>query len=142
MTQGADDTRSVVIEKTFPHSPEKLWRALTDPSLLSQWLLSNDFAPEIGRDFQFRTEPMQNWDGVIECKVLVVEPLKRLSYTWRALGLESVVLFTLTAHDGGTSLRMEHSGFRADQNAAFHGAQYGWRKFLGNLEGLLNEEVR
>lgn len=142
MTQGADDTRSVVIEKTFPHSPEKLWRALTDPSLLSQWLLSNDFAPEIGRDFQFRTEPVQNWDGVIECKVLVVEPLKRLSYTWRALGLESVVLFTLTAHDGGTSLRMEHSGFRADQNAAFHGAQYGWRKFLGNLEGLLNEEVR
>lgn len=142
MTQGADDTRSVVIEKTFPHSPEKLWRALTDPSLLSQWLLSNDFAPEIGRDFQFRTEPVQNWDGVIECKVLVVEPLKRLSYTWRALGLESVVLFTLTAHDGGTSLRMEHSGFRADQNAAFHGAQYGWRKFLGNLEGLLSEEVR
>ena len=89
-------TRTVVIERVFPHPPEKLWRALTENSLVAQWMLKNDFEPVVGRRFQFRSEPMQQWDGVIDCEVLVVDPLKRLSYSWGALGLDSVVLFTLT----------------------------------------------
>jgi uncharacterized protein YndB with AHSA1/START domain len=136
-TQTAEGTRSVVIERGFPHPPEKLWRALTDSSLIAQWLLKNDFEPEVGRAFQFLNEPVPNWDGVIDCKVLVLDPLKRISYTWRALGLDSVVLFTLTPTDGGTRVRMEHSGFRTDQEAAYKGANYGWQKFLGNLEKIL-----
>jgi uncharacterized protein YndB with AHSA1/START domain len=78
-----------------------------------------------------------NWDGVIDCEVLIVEPLKQLSYTWSALGLDSVVLFTLTSGETGTDLRMEHSGFRPEQQPAYQGANYGWQKFLGNLEQLL-----
>jgi uncharacterized protein YndB with AHSA1/START domain len=140
MNQLAEDTRSVVIERSFQHPLAKIWRALTDSSLLAQWLLKNDFEPEVGKAFQFRNEPVQNWDGIIDCQVLVVEPLKRLSYSWRAFGLESVVLFTLTPIDGGTDLRMEHSGFRADQTAAYQGAQYGWQSFLRNLEGVLSKE--
>lgn len=142
MNESEEQTRSVVIEKMFAHAPEKLWRALTEPALLTQWLLTNDFLPEIGREFQFRNEPVGGWDGVIDCKVLEVEPLQRLAYSWRALGLESRVEFTLTRVDGGTQLRMEHSGFRATQQAAYQGAQYGWQRFLGNLERLLDEEAR
>jgi uncharacterized protein YndB with AHSA1/START domain len=78
-----------------------------------------------------------NWNGIIECEVLVVEPMKRLSYSWGTLGLESVVLFTLTPADGGTQVRMEHSGFSADQQAAYKGAQYGWQRFLGELEKVV-----
>lgn len=130
-------TRTLVIERTFPHPPEKLWRALTENKLLAQWLMDNDFEPALGHKFQFRSQPMPQWDGIIECEVLALEPLQRLSYTWRALGLESVVLFTLTAAEHGTHLRIEQSGFRSDQQQAYGGAKYGWQRFLGNLENVL-----
>lgn len=142
MNQSEEQTRSVVIEKIFVHAPEKLWRALTEPALLTQWLLRNNFLPEIGREFQFRNEPVGGWDGVIDCKVLALDPLQRLAYSWRAFGHESTVEFTLTPAEGGTHLRMEHSGFRANQEAAYQGAQYGWQRFIGNLERLLDEEIQ
>jgi uncharacterized protein YndB with AHSA1/START domain len=74
---------------------------------------------------------------VIDCEVLVVDPLKQLSYSWGSLGLESVVLFTLTPAESGTHLRLEHSGFRPDQQQAYGGAKYGWQRFLANLENVL-----
>ena len=132
------DTRTLVIERELLHPPEKIWRALTEGALMKQWLLDNDFMPVVGRPFQFRREPMPQWDGVIDCKVLVVEPGKTLSYTWCALGLQSVVTWTLTASERGTLLRMEHSGFRPDQDAAFKGANYGWQDFIGRLERVVD----
>lgn len=137
MTQTAETTRTLVLERTFPHPPEKLWRALTEGPLLAQWLMNNDFEPVAGRKFQFRSQPMPQWDGLIDCEVLVLEPFQRLSYTWSALGLESVVLWTLTPAEGGTHLRMEQSGFRPDQQQAYQGANYGWQRFLTNLESTL-----
>ncbi len=139
--EAAESTRSVLMERVFPHAPEKVWRALTESPLLAQWLLKNDFEPVVGRGFQFRVDPMSTWDGAIACEVQVVEPLKRLAYSWNALGLESVVTFTLTAAEGGTHLRMEQTGFRADQQAAFQGATYGWQRFLGGLEQILEGGV-
>ena len=133
----AESTRTVVIERVFPHPPAKLWRALTESPLLAQWLMNNDFEPVPGRKFQFRADPVPNWNGIIDCEVLIVDPLKQLSYSWGAMGLGSVVLFTLTPEDGGTHVRMEHSGFRSDQQAAYKGATYGWQKFFGNLEKIV-----
>ena len=141
-SNAAEQTRSVVIERVFPHAPEKVWRALTESPLVAQWLMKNDFEPEVGRKFQLRAPAAPNWNGIIDCEVLVVEPMKRLSYSWGTLGLESVVLFTLTPADGGTELRMEHSGFGADQQQAYKGAQYGWQRFLGALERVLEESER
>ena len=136
-TNAAESTRSVVIERVFPYPLEKLWRALTESQIVAQWLLKNDFEPVVGRKFQFRSEPVPNWDGVIDCEVLIVDPLKRLSYSWSSLGLDSVVLWTLTPAEGSTHLRMEHSGFRPDQQQAYGGAKYGWQKFLGALERVV-----
>jgi uncharacterized protein YndB with AHSA1/START domain len=139
MSSTLESTRTVVIERDYPHSPEKLWRALTEPSILAQWLLKNDFEPSVERKFQFRAEPMlPHWDGVIDCKVLAIDPLKKLSYSWSSMGLNSVVVFTLTPAGDGTHLRVEQSGFRPDQEAAYKGAGYGWQKFLGNLETVLD----
>ncbi len=132
-----ETTRSVVMDRLLPHPPAKVWRALTEGPLLKEWLMDNDFQPVEGHRFQFRLAPMPGWDGVIESEVLDVKPTTRLSYRWDALGLESVVVWTLVETDGGTLLRMEQSGFRADQEANYQGATYGWRNFLGNLEGLL-----
>jgi uncharacterized protein YndB with AHSA1/START domain len=134
----AETPRTLVVERVFPHPPEKLWRALTESPLLAQWMMNNNFQPVVGRKFQFRAEPMPNWNGVVDCEVLIVDPLRRLSYNWGVgSGLEWVVLWTLTPAEGGTHVRMEQSGFRPDQQAAYQGAKYGWQKFIGNLERVI-----
>jgi uncharacterized protein YndB with AHSA1/START domain len=130
-------TRSLVIEKELPHPPERIWRALTQGPLIKEWLMDNDFRPVVGHRFNFRSAPMPEWDGVIDCEVLVVEPVEKLSYSWNALGLGSVVVWTLVATSGGTLVRMEQSGFRPDQEANYRGANYGWQKFIGSLERVL-----
>ncbi len=96
MNQPAGETLSVVVERELPYPPEKIWRALTQPHLIAEWLMKNDFKPAVGHQFSLRMDPQPNWNGVIDCQVLVVEPNKTLSYTWGALGLESAVTFTLT----------------------------------------------
>jgi uncharacterized protein YndB with AHSA1/START domain len=130
-------TRSLVIEKELPHPPEKIWRALTQGPLIKEWLMDNDFQPVVGHRFNFRSTPVPNWNGVIDCEVLVVEPNRKLSYSWGSLGLESVVVWTLVATEGGTLVRMEQSGFRPEQEANYRGAKYGWQKFIGGLERVV-----
>jgi uncharacterized protein YndB with AHSA1/START domain len=130
-------TRSLVIEREMPYPPEKIWRALTEGPLIKEWLMDNDFQPVVGHGFSFRSTPVPNWNGVIDSEVLVVEPSKKLSYTWGTMGMESVVVWTLVPTSGGTLLRMEQSGFGSDQDAAYKGATYGWNKFLGNMERVV-----
>ena len=135
MTNQVTETRSVIVERDVPHPPEKIWRALTQPHLIEEWLMKNDFQPVAGHCFSLRGD----W-GSVDCRVLEVEPHKTLSYTWDAMGLESVVTWTLTPSAAGTHLRMEQSGFRPDQQQAYQGAQYGWQRFFGNLEQVLVRE--
>jgi uncharacterized protein YndB with AHSA1/START domain len=132
-------TRSLVIEKELPHAPEKVWRALTQGPLIKEWLMDNDFQPVVGHKFQFRSTPVPNWDGIIQSEVLVVEPDKKLSYSWASMGLETVVVWTLAATGGGTLVRMEQSGFGSgsDHDIYYNGAKYGWQSFIGKLEQLL-----
>ena len=131
------NSRSLVIEEELPHPPEKIWRALTQGPLIKEWLMDNDFQPLVGHRFKFRSTPMPNWNGVIDSEVLVIEPNKKLSYSWNSMGLVSVVVWTLAATGGGTLLRMEQSGFRPDQEANYQGANYGWQKFIGGLERVV-----
>jgi uncharacterized protein YndB with AHSA1/START domain len=121
----------------MPHPPEKIWRALTQGPLIQEWLMDNDFEPTVGHKFNFRAAPMPHWSGVIDCEVLVVQPHTRLSYTWGSSGMGSVVVWTLTPTNVGTLVRMEQSGFGPDQNANYKGANYGWRKFIGELERVV-----
>jgi uncharacterized protein YndB with AHSA1/START domain len=130
-------TRSLVIEREMPHPAEKIWRALTQGPLIEDWLMKNDFHPEVGHRFNFRSTPVPNWDGVINAEVLVVEPHSRLSYSWATMGSTSVVTWTLTPTKDGTHLRMEQTGFRSEQDAAYKGATYGWTKFIGKMEQVV-----
>jgi uncharacterized protein YndB with AHSA1/START domain len=140
VTGGAAELRSLAVEREFPHPPERLWRALTQPHLIQEWLMKADFAPVIGHRFNLRAD----WGGVLDCEVLEVEPNRILSYTWNyahddpAFDLKSVVTFTLTPTAAGTRLRVEQEGFRPDQKQAFGGARVGWGQFLGKLEALLD----
>lgn len=121
----------------MPHPLEKVWRALTQGPLIKEWLMDNDLQPVVGHRFKFRSTPVPKWDGIIDSEVLVVEPNKKLSYSWNTLGVETVVVWTLTTTSGGTLLRMEQSGFGSDQDANYKGANYGWKKFIGNLERVV-----
>lgn len=134
-----DGALTLVMERELPHPAEKVWRALTQSALMADWLLPNDFAAEQGRHFQLRTQPMPQWNGIVDCQVLEMQPHQRLSYSWNvgddgAGALRTVVTFTLTPTASGVRLRMEQSGFREDQQRNLHGAKYGWTGFL---EGLL-----
>ena len=137
------ESRSVVVERELAHPPEKLWWALTEPHLIEEWLMKNDFKPTIGHRFNLSGE----WGGVLDCEVLVVEPNKELAYTWNfvhddaAFNLRSVVTFTLTPTRTGTHLRVEQSGFRPDQRQAFGGANAGWRQFLAKLDETLARTI-
>ncbi len=124
--------RSVVVEREIPHPPEKIWRALTQPQLIQEWLMKSDFKPVVGHDFKFSAD----W-GSVDCRVVTIEPHETLTYTWSAYGLESVVTWTLTPTSTGTHLRMEQTGFRPDQQQAYGGAKAGWPRFFGGLEQVL-----
>ncbi|CAN7571133.1 SRPBCC domain-containing protein [Bosea sp. LjRoot9] len=132
MTETLTEIRSVVVERELSHPPEKIWRALTQPQLIAEWLMKNDFKPVMDHRFSLRAD----W-GAVDCQVLAIEPNRALSYSWGAYGLESVVTWTLTPTPGGTHLRMEQSGFRPDQVQAYQGAKAGWPRFLVELEQLL-----
>ncbi|ANP45133.1 SRPBCC family protein [Candidatus Viadribacter manganicus] len=133
------EKRAVVVEREFAYPPEKLWRALTQPHLIEDWLMKNDFKPDVGHRFNLRGD----WGGALDCEVLEVEPPHTLAYTWNfahedaAYQLESTVTFTLTPTSAGTHLRMEQSGFRPDQKQAFGGAHAGWKQFFDKLDNVL-----
>ncbi len=135
----ATEIRSVVVEREIAHPPEKIWRALTQPHLIEEWLMKNDFKPVVGHNFNLRGD----WGGVLDCEVLAVEPHTKLTYTWNfkhaeaAYNLTSVVMWTLTPTRTGTHLRMEQSGFRPDQPQAYGGAKAGWQQFFEKLDQTL-----
>lgn len=139
MSQSPAETRSVVIERAFAHPPERLWRALTQPHLMAEWLMRNDFRPVVGHAFTLTGD----WGGVLDCEVLTVEPERQLAYTWNhvhdnpAYDLRSVVTFTLTPTDTGTLLRVEQAGFQPHHKQAYGGARAGWKQFLDKLDRVL-----
>ncbi len=132
MTEMSSEVRSVVVERQLAFPPERIWRALTTPHLIEEWLMKNDFKPVVDHRFVLRGD----W-GSVDCQVLSIEPNRKLSYTWNAMGLESVVTWTLTPSDSGVHLKMEQTGFKPDQDRAYQGAAYGWQKFLADFEQVL-----
>jgi uncharacterized protein YndB with AHSA1/START domain len=145
MTDTAAETRSIVVERTMPHPPAKVWRALTSSPLIAEWLMQNDFQPEVGHRFQFRATPVPGWSGVTNCEVLEVEEPNRLVYAWgdgseSASGLKTIVTWTLTPVEGGTHVRMEHSGFRQDDEGGYRGMGGGWPRIVAGLERVAGEQ--
>lgn len=129
---------SISFQFELEHAPEKVWRALTDPELLAEWLLPVfGHELEVGASFSLQAEPQQDWDGVVHCRYVEIEPYRKLSWTWVVGDIDTVVTFTLEPTASGTRLTLVQSGFRPDQKRNFGGARYGWRMMGGRLEELL-----
>ena len=137
-TTDRSQTGSLSFDFDLPHPPEKVWRALTDPALLAEWLLPViDLKLEPGAAFTFKTQPVGGWDGIVHCRMAEIDTHRKLRYDWRVGDMATVVTFTLTASAQGTRLSLVHSGFRPDQKQNFGGARYGWKMMGGKLEDLL-----
>jgi uncharacterized protein YndB with AHSA1/START domain len=138
-TTARGQTESLSFEFDLPHPPQKVWRALTEPALLAEWLLPVlDLQLERGAAFMFKTQPHPGWDGTVHCRMLEIEPQKKLSYTWAAAEtLNTIVTFTLAATASGTRLSLVQSGFTPEQKQNFGGARYGWRMMGDKLVDLL-----
>lgn len=144
MTEPTENTRSLVFERQMPHSPEKVWRALTQSWLIGEWLMANDFVAEVGRRFTFRAKPLPGWSGVVNCEVLSVEAPHLLSYRWgdgseSESGLVTVVTWTMTPRGGGTLVRMEQSGFRPTDERGHERMGQGWPLILERLDQVVAE---
>jgi uncharacterized protein YndB with AHSA1/START domain len=144
------DSREIVVDEVFPHTPEVVWKTLTTPELMGRFLMMpTGFEPVKGKHFTFQTTPAGEWDGVIHCEVLEVTPNERLVHTWRGghdansgygSRLETVVTWTLTKVDGGVRVRMVHSGFRTPNNDfAFKKMSEGWPKVVQSVCAIAGE---
>lgn len=136
----SSQTDSISFEFDLQHSPQKVWRALTDPVLLTEWLLPVvGFELESGAAFTFKTQPYPGWDGTVNCRMLEIEAQKKLSYTWVVgdMELDTVVTFTLTPTESGTRLNLVQSGFKPSQKQNWGGARYGWKMMGGKLVDVL-----
>ncbi len=137
-TTPRSQTESVSFDFDLAHPPEKVWRALTDPTLLSEWLLPVfGLKLERGAEFMFKTQPHPPWDGVVNCRMIEIEPNRKLTYAWTVPFLDTVVTFTLTPTSSGTRLSLLQSGFTTDQKRESGGARYGWKMMGGKLVDLL-----
>jgi uncharacterized protein YndB with AHSA1/START domain len=130
---------TIAFELELSHPPEKVWRALTEPGLLAQWLLpvADQLQLAPGAEFTFKTQPYPGWDGTVNCRFVEIEKYRKLRYTWTVPFLDTVVTFTLIPHDAGTRLTIVQSGFTAEQKRESGGARYGWKTMSGRLIELL-----
>ena len=141
--------RDIKVEAILPHAPEIVWKALTTSEAIARWLMPNDFSLIMGKRFNFRTKPMGNWDGVVDCEVLEIVTNRKLAYSWvggskdnaqYGSKLDSIVTWTLTPVDGGTRLSMVHSGFRSpDNDFAFGLMSPGWGRIVESMGRLIGE---
>ncbi|NRF94080.1 SRPBCC domain-containing protein [Paenibacillus frigoriresistens] len=137
---------TLTLDFQYKTSTEKLWSALTDSSKLAKWVanihtgqaMDNDFKPVVGHRFQFRTQPTEWWNGIIDGEVLIVDAPNQVSYTWVSGGEKHTVTWTLQdLGDGKVNLHLEQTGISNDQ--ALAGAKYGWGKWCGELEKVLEQ---
>ena len=132
----------------FQHPPSAVWEYLTNAALMELWLMKSNFQPVLGHEFQFRISPMPKFefDGIVYCKVLEIEPFKKLSYSWKlgpgdgSTNLDSVVRWELQPKDNGTQLLLDHGGFTVLKNTGiFDAFNVGWLQNMKKIAARLND---
>jgi uncharacterized protein YndB with AHSA1/START domain len=114
-------------EAVYPHSPERVWRALVEPSELAAWLMPTDFAPEVGKEFKLETGDAHI--GTIHGEVLEIDEPRLLRCRWTGGFGDTEVTFELSPEADGTRLSVRHDGW-SDPAADRAGFDDGWKQKL------------
>lgn len=104
---------TLIIERTFPVTPEKIWKAITDKESMKKWYFDlQEFKPEPGFEFRFWGGPTENRQYLHICTITEVIQGKKLSYSWKYEGYEgiTVVNFELFEERNQTRLKLTHEG--------------------------------
>ena len=119
-------------------SIQKVWSAVATAEGIAAWYMPNDFQPQKGHEFHLQT-PF----GPTPCKVLEINPPRRLSFTWGQFGW--CVSFELEDLDGKTEFTLIHSGWGAPDDIV-PGAQEKHSvihdKMNNGWEQIVNDNLR
>jgi uncharacterized protein YndB with AHSA1/START domain len=148
----APEIRDIAVEVVLPQPPPIVWRTLTISELIGRWLMANDFSAVVGKKFMFRTGPIGDWDGLVDCEIVEIVENRRLVYRWKAglarsggrgSRLDTLVAWTLAPTEGGTKLTMLQSGFQLPENqVAYDAMNPGWGQVMRRLERVVEQEGR
>lgn len=137
------DSAPIVLERTFATTQDKLWRALTTPHLLAEWLMPNTLTrAAVGQSFQFVKPATPWWNGVTDSRILAIDPQSHLALTFEPTGQDALnapkveVRFDLTPVPQGVHLRFELLGFHQGQDQLIRGATGAWGGMLQALQTL------
>jgi uncharacterized protein YndB with AHSA1/START domain len=137
---------SLALVRKFDAAPGKVWRALTDPEMLKQWMAPDpatrckaaEIDLRVGGRYRIVMSPAEGEDHDVRGAYREIVPNKKLVYTWAwktTPERESLVTIELRAAGGGTELTLKHEQFADEQARDKH--QHGWTGCLGSLERFL-----
>lgn len=138
--------KTIRVTRRLAYPQEMVWAALTDSRQMEKWLMPNDFQPEVGRQFQFRTKPAPGFDGIVDCKVLALEPQSRVAFSWKGGGIDTKVTILLSPQETGTELQLVQEGFKVSNIIPRIILGQGWKTIIGKklptaIDGMAMETV-
>lgn len=152
--QGSDeDLTTVRVDQFLPHPPAKVWRALTEPDLIAQWLMPSDFRLEVGHRYTMTSLPRPNtgYSGTTAAEVLAYETGRMLSVRWTdasdapaASRADWTITWTLEPEGRGTRLFLVHEGFDPDDPGQMRARTLmggGWRSHVMDALGAVLERL-
>ena len=76
-------TAVLVLERRYPHPPELVWRAVTEPAELAHWFPARvELRLEPGAPIRFRMADEGEDDPHTTGEVLEVDPPRRFAFRW------------------------------------------------------------
>ncbi|MDD9972090.1 MAG: SRPBCC family protein [Myxococcales bacterium] len=121
---------TLVLEREYPVPCREVWRALTEPDLLSEWLGHVTIDPRVGGTFEIDFGGEDRAGG----RILRLEPLRMLEFEWGEQSSSSVVRFELMETEDGTRLVLTHA---LQSESVSRSTAPGWHAHLDLFEGTL-----
>jgi uncharacterized protein YndB with AHSA1/START domain len=128
-----DERPRVRFTRRFRHSPEKVWKALTDREHVNKWFptdIEGDWSPGAPLRFAFREHDLPAFDG----EVVAYDPPSRLEFRWG----DELLQFELQPDGDATVLTLRVTFDEVGKVARDSG---GWHQCLDILEHALDGQA-
>jgi uncharacterized protein YndB with AHSA1/START domain len=140
-----DGDTDIIVRRDFTHPPARVWRALTEPALINQWMASNDLKRcemdlRPGGSFHFEWE-----EFFFSGPILAVDApyhMTHVEYFNGDTASGATIITDLVARGTGTRMTqvMRYANHEARATAIAIGMTDGLDQVYGKLEALLTAE--